>query len=75
MKKTPPYRCLTFLFWRQEFDVIGTIASARFYICDLGLYERYLNGLPATKGEHFAPTVSDYDKCVYITTHMTSHPY
>ncbi|HJB84377.1 MAG TPA: family 78 glycoside hydrolase catalytic domain, partial [Candidatus Alistipes merdigallinarum] len=61
-------------YLRKEFPVDGAIASARLYISGLGLYECYLNGTQVGKGQLFAPTVSDYTKCVYYNTFdVTDH--
>ena len=52
-------------YLRKEFPVDGTIASAKLYISGLGMYECYLNGTQIGEGNIFAPTISDYTKCVY----------
>ena len=55
-------------YLRKEFPVEGNIASARLYISGLGMYECYLNGAQVGEGDLFAPTISDYTKCVYYNT-------
>ena len=55
-------------YLRKEFPVDGTITSAKLYISGLGMYECYLNGSQIGEGNIFAPTISDYTKCVYYNT-------
>lgn len=55
-------------YLRKEFPVEGNIASARLYISGLGMYECYINGTQVGEGDLFAPTISDYTKCVYYNT-------
>jgi alpha-L-rhamnosidase len=45
----------------------GKVASARLYVCGLGLYEAYYNG-HRVGGEYFTPYSNDYDRWVQVQT-------
>ncbi|HKK60920.1 MAG TPA: family 78 glycoside hydrolase catalytic domain, partial [Bacteroidales bacterium] len=55
-------------YFRNEISTNKTIASARAYICGLGLYELYING--EKTGDHVLdPAPSNYDKQAYYVTY------
>lgn len=58
--------------FRRKFQVSEKIASARLYICGLGLYEAFLNG-EKIGDEYLAPHYNDYDLWLqYQTYDLTS---
>jgi alpha-L-rhamnosidase len=59
-------------YLRKEFEIGKAIKNAKLYICGLGMYECYLNGIKVSN-DIFAPTATDYDKHVnYNTYDVTS---
>ena len=55
-------------YLRKDFNLDKKVASARLYICGLGLYEAFING-EAVGDDIMKPTLSDYRKRVYYNTY------
>jgi alpha-L-rhamnosidase len=47
-------------YFRKEFTLTGGIKSARAYVCGLGFYELYVNGIK-TGSQVLAPAITNYD--------------
>ena len=52
-------------YLRKEFDLPAVPEGAKLYICGLGLYEAYINGVRIAPDQALSPTPSDYHKTVY----------
>ena len=52
----------------KRFALPGRVASARLYICGLGLYEAFINGQKAG-GEYLAPGCNKYDSWLQYQTY------
>lgn len=54
--------------FRKVFDVKKKVSKARLYICGLGWYEAYLNGVKAGN-DYLAPFLNDYMECCQYQTY------
>lgn len=54
--------------FRRSIDISGDVESARAYVCGLGLYEMYINGVRAGD-EYLAPDCNAYDKWIQHQTY------
>ena len=64
MKKAMPVDGFAASYFRNEIDINKKIKNAQAYICGLGYYELYLNGVKV--GDHVLdPAPSNYDKQAY----------
>ena len=57
--------------FEKQIDVKGNIASARLYICGLGLYEGFIDG-KRIGGEYLTPYSNDYNEWVQYQTYDVS---
>ena len=56
-------------YLRKEFQLRDNIREARLYVCGLGQYSAFLNGIEVAPEEIFKPALSDYRKRVYFNAY------
>lgn len=53
-------------YLRKEFQLRDSVSKARLYVCGLGQYSAFLNGVEIASEELLKPALSDYRKRVYF---------